>query len=58
MKTRAMKSCLWEIELIMKSHYDEKVRTYCKVFKTNFLQKEAFFKAEDFTTVDPLAMIE
>jgi hypothetical protein len=42
----------------MKSHYDEKVRNYCKVFKTDFLRKEAFFKCEEFTTVSSLDIIE
>jgi hypothetical protein len=53
-----MKSCLWEMELIMKNHYDEKMRNYAKVFKTDFLRKEAFYKCEEFTTVSTLDVIE
>lgn len=53
-----MKSCLWEMEVLMKSHYDERVRNYSKVFKTELNRKEAYFKCEDFTTVDPLEVLE
>lgn len=42
----------------MKYHYDENVRNYSKVFKTEFLRKEAFFKCEEFTTVDPIEILE
>lgn len=42
----------------MKSHYDERVRNYSKVFKTDFNRKEAFFKCEDFTTVNALDLLE
>jgi hypothetical protein len=58
LKARAMKSCLWEVELIMRSHYDERVRNYSKVFKTDLNRKEAFFKCEDFTTVNSLEVLE
>ena len=34
--SKALKSCLWEIEALIKHHYDERVRSYCKVFKTEF----------------------
>ena len=49
METKAIKSSLWEMEVIMKHHYDSNVRNYCKVFKTDFMRKGAFFKLEDYT---------
>lgn len=57
LEARALKSCLWEIDALMKHHYDERVRTYCKVFKSQFQSKEAFIKCEEFTQVDPLDML-
>ena len=57
MDTRAIKSSLWELETIMRQHVDSSVRTYAKVFKTDFLRKTAFFKCEDFTSVDPIDML-
>lgn len=58
LKTRAMKSCLWEMEALLKSHYDERIRNYAKVFKTDLDRKGAFFKCEDFTSVDSLEVLE
>lgn len=48
-ESRALKSCLWELDVIMKHHYDERVRSYCKVFKTDILRKQASFKCEEFS---------
>ena len=39
LETRALKSSLWELELIMKFHYDENIRNYCKLFKSDILKK-------------------
>ena len=41
----------------MRQHIDSNVRTYAKVFKTEFLRKTAFFKCEELTQVDPLDML-
>lgn len=57
MESKAMKSSLWEIEIIMKHHYDSRVRNYTKVFKTDFMRKAAFFKCEEFTQVDSLDIL-
>lgn len=39
MESKALLSSLWEVDLIMKSHYDESVRNYCKLFKSDMLKK-------------------
>ena len=57
METKALRSSLWELEVIMREHYDQNVRQYAKVFKTDFLRKTAFTKVEDFTQVDPIDML-
>lgn len=57
LQTKAIKSCLWELDLIIKSHWDEKVRNYCKVMKTDFMRKESFFKCEEFSNINGLDMI-
>ena len=36
MDSKALKSNLWEAEVLMTHHYDERVRNYCKLFKTEF----------------------
>ena len=48
METKAYNSSLWEIDLLMRHHYDSNVRNYLKIFKTDFMKKTAFIKAEDF----------
>lgn len=35
LESKALRSSLWEIETLIKHHYDERVRAYCKVFKTD-----------------------
>lgn len=42
----------------MKHHYDERVRNYSKVMKTDILKKEVYFKCEEFTNINSLEMIE
>ena len=54
---KALKSSLWEIQILMKKHYDQRVRDFCKLFRTNFLGKTVFYKAEDFISLDPLNSI-
>lgn len=49
METRALKSSLWELEVVMRHHFDSNIRNYAKVFKTDFLRKAAFFKCEELT---------
>lgn len=57
MESKALHSCLWEIETIMKQHYDQKVRDYAKIFKTDLFKKTSFFKCEEFTSADPLEVL-
>lgn len=57
MATRALKSSLWELEVVMRNHCCSGVRSYAKVLKTDFIRKTAFFKLEDITQVDPLDML-
>jgi U3 small nucleolar RNA-associated protein 19 len=57
LETRALKSSLWELEALMRQHFDSSVRNYCKVFKTDFLRKTAYFKCEDFTSVNPIDVL-
>ena len=42
----------------MKHHYDDRVRNYTKVFKTDFPKKEAYFKIEEFAAAQPLDLLE
>ena len=49
MDTQAIKSCLWELEVIMKHHYDSRIRNFTKIFKTDISRKSAFYKCEDYT---------
>lgn len=57
MEARALQSCLWEIELVMKQHFDSKVRDYAKIFKTDILRKTSYFKIEELTTEDPIDLL-
>lgn len=49
MDSQAIKSCLWELEVLMKHHYDSRIRNFAKIFKTDLLRKQAFFKCEEYT---------
>mmetsp|Transcript_118803 Transcript_118803/g.165527 ORF Transcript_118803/g.165527 Transcript_118803/m.165527 type:complete len:104 (-) Transcript_118803:150-461(-) len=51
-KTKAHRSCLWELETLMKNHYDQRVRDFCKLFKTNFMQKTVFYKTEQLLSAE------
>ena len=35
--TKSLKSSLWEIEILMKQHHDQRVRDFCKIFKTDII---------------------
>lgn len=35
MNALALKSSLWELEIVMKTHYDQRVRDFCKILKTD-----------------------
>ena len=54
---KALKSSLWEIQILMTKHYDQRVRDFCKLFRADFLRKTVFFKSEDFINEDPLNQI-
>eukprot|EP00347_Sterkiella_histriomuscorum_P012185 403369569 len=57
MESRALHSCLWEIEILMKQHFDSKVRDFAKIFKTDLHKKTSYFKSEEFTVADPLELL-
>ncbi|CDW88629.1 nucleolar complex protein 4 homolog [Stylonychia lemnae] len=57
METKALHSSLWEIEVIMKQSIDQRVRDYTKMFKTDLIKKNSFFKTDDFTLVDPIEVL-
>jgi hypothetical protein len=52
--SKALKSSLWEMQILMIKHYDQRVRDFCKLFRADFLRKTVFFKSEDFISEDPL----
>ena len=58
LESRASKSCLWEVEIIMKQHYHKKVRDFAKIFKTDLMKKTSFFKSEDYTVTDALDLLK
>jgi hypothetical protein len=53
----ALRSSLWELEIVMKTHYDQRVRDYCKMLKTDIASRTNFIKADDFLKTDPLAVL-
>lgn len=57
LKTKALKSSLWELETVIKSEFDEQVRNYTKLFKGDISRKTNFFKCEEFSGMDALASI-
>jgi U3 small nucleolar RNA-associated protein 19 len=57
-KTKALKSSLWEIETLIKSEFDETVRNYSKLFKSDLSRKTNFFKCEDFSGIDALDILK
>ena len=57
LQTNALKSSLWEIDTVIRQHFDNNVRQYAKVFKTDFLRKSALFKCEEFTQAEPISVL-
>lgn len=54
----ALKSSLWELEIVMKSHYDQSVRDFCKVLKTDLMARSNLIKTDDFIKIDPLLALK
>ncbi len=48
LRAKAMRSSLWEVELLMKQHYDSRIRDFCKFFKTDLKAKTNVVKPESF----------
>lgn len=48
LQTRALRSSLWEVQIIMKQHQDTRVRDYCKIFKTDLMAKTNYQKVDQF----------
>ena len=57
LQTNALKSSLWEIDTVIRQQFDNNVRQYAKVFKTDFLRKSALFKCEEFTQAEPISVL-
>ena len=60
LKTMAMKSSLWELEVIMKQHSDQRIRDFCKVFKSDVVSRTSFniMKCETYASADPLDLLK
>ena len=58
LKSKAMKSSMWELDLVMKDEFDEQVRNYTKLLKGDLSRKTNFFKCEEFQQIDQLDEIE
>lgn len=58
LKAKAMKSSLWELEIVMQQHYDQRVRDFAKVLKTDIGAKKDFIKAQDYAQADNLALLK
>ena len=56
--TKSLKSSLWELEIVMKQHHDQRIRDFCKIFKTDITGKSNFLKAEDYIAVDSLSFLK
>ncbi len=39
MLTKALKSSLWELEVVLNHHYDQRVRDFAKILKTEILSR-------------------
>ncbi len=48
LKTKALRSSLWEVEILMRQHYDSRIRDFCKLFKTDLKAKTNVVKPESF----------
>ena len=55
--TKALKSSLWELDTVLTNHYDQRVRDYARVLKTELLSKPTDKKASDFAQADTLALL-
>ena len=53
----ALKSSLWELEIVLVHHYDQRVRDYAKILKTELLSRPTLLKAEDFAQADSLSLL-
>jgi len=56
--TKALKSSLWELDVILVNHFDQRVRDYAKILKTELLLKPTDKKAQDFAQADTLALLK
>lgn len=54
----AMKSSLWELEVVLVHHYDQRVRDFAKILKTDLLARPTSLKVEEFAQADPLALLK
>jgi len=48
LQTLALKSSLWELEILMRTHYDQRIRDFCKILKTDLVGRSNFIKVDDF----------
>ena len=55
--TKALKSSLWELDTLLVNHYDQRVRDYARVLKTELLSKPTDKKASEFAQADTLALL-
>lgn len=46
LKTRALKSSLWELDVLVREHTDQRVRDFSKLLKTDFISKPTFTKCD------------
>jgi len=48
MQARALESSLWEMDSLISSEIDEKVRNFAKIFKGDLSRKTSYFKLDDY----------
>uniref|UniRef100_A0A7S3CN84 CCAAT-binding factor domain-containing protein n=1 Tax=Strombidium rassoulzadegani TaxID=1082188 RepID=A0A7S3CN84_9SPIT len=58
LKSRAIRSSLWELDILMKQEFDGAVRNYSKLLQGDLHRKTNFFKCDEFTQIDPLTELE
>jgi CBF/Mak21 family len=54
LQTGALRSSLWELDIVMRYHYHQEVRAYAKVLKSEFIRKTAMAKVEEYAGVDAI----
>ena len=54
----ALKSSLWELEIVLVHHFDQRVRDFAKILKTELLSRPSMLKAQDFAEADSLALLK